>query len=214
MKRLSSLPVLGLLFLGAALAAGPVLAAVNGVPDTVAVASPALSAATTSKGGCTPTNPCAMVTPALSNAPMATPEAPPQPDLPASKPVAAADAPAAPANSAGANPCPPAGARGAFARGGFGSRGGFGGPGGAGAMGRGEGFRRFAQTNDRNGGAENGRGFGGGFGGAGRDGAGRGTGRGFGPGFAQRFGQGRGLGRGPGGCARPGAAPAAGSTPH
>jgi len=94
-----------LLLLGAALAAGPVLAKVTGVPDTVAVVSPPLSTLGSSKDGCTPINPCATLNPALGSAPLPTPETPPQPDLPAN------DAAPEPAPAA-ASPCPPAGARG------------------------------------------------------------------------------------------------------
>jgi hypothetical protein len=171
-RRLTRQPLLSLLLLGATLAAGPVLAKITGAPDTVAVVSSPLGTSNTTKNGCTPVNPCAVVTPALGSVTMSTPEMPAQPDLPAS-PAAAADAPAAPATPAGAaqaaaNPnCPPAGARGQFVgRNGQGTRGA--GQGG-GQAGRGEGFRRFAQAGSRNGGAEGGgRGFGGGFGGAGR----------------------------------------------
>lgn len=162
MQRLTSAPFLGLLFLGATLAAGPVLAKITGAPDTVAVVSPSLSTSNATTTGCTPANPCAVVTPALGSVTMSTPEMPAQPDLPADTAAGKPAAPAAPAGAAqtAAKPnCPPAG----------------------------DGFRRFARAGNRNGGAEGGgRGFGGGVGGTGRGqqmaqngGAGAGRGRGF-----------------------------------
>jgi translation initiation factor IF-2 len=179
-SRLSCLPFGGLLLLGAALAAGPVLAKVTGVPETVAVVTPALSSVTTSRAGCTPLNPCAIVTPALGNAPLPTPETPAQPDLPATTDAPAANAPAAPspARTAAASPnCPPAGARGAFARGQFAGRAGQ--PG----QGRGEGSRGFG---GRNGGAGRGAGTGGAMAAGGRGGQQ----------FSQNPGRGQGFGSG------------------
>ena len=198
-----------LLFLGAALAAGPVLAKVTGAPDTVAVVSPPLSTSAAARGGCTPINPCAVTSPDLGNVSLPAASMPPQPDLPATNdapPAAApaAAAPAAPGRVQAANPnCPPAGARGPGGQ--FAGRGG---P-SAGQAGA-EGFRRFAQAGSRNGGAEGGRGFG--AGGAGRGQANAGGAGGAGRGGqasrgGQQFamnGQGRGAGfaRGGDGCPR------------
>jgi hypothetical protein len=114
-QRLISTPFLGLLLLGATLAAGPVLAKITGVPDLTAAVSPAISSFNATKSGCTPINPCAMVTPALGSVTMPVPEMAAQPDLPTSTAAAAAPAGAAPARAANPN-CPPAGARRGFAR--------------------------------------------------------------------------------------------------
>lgn len=142
MKRLACL-----LSLGAALVAAPVLGAVTGAAPTVAVVSPPLSKVTTS-GGCTPINPCAVVTPALDNAPLPAPENSAQPDLPADTPSVAGAAAPAPPRTANAT-CPPArgGQRRSFA--------GRSGDGQAGA----EGLHRLAQAGARAGVA--GRGAGG-----------------------------------------------------
>lgn len=181
MKRLACL-----LFLGAALGATglwPALAKVTGASETVAVVSPPLSAVRPS-GGCTPVNPCAVATPALSDVTLPAPESPPQPQD-ASGAVAGATPAAAPApaqatapgaNAAQAN-CPPLQGRG---RGDFAGRGGA--PGG---QGRGDFAGRAGQGRG---------GFAGRFG-QGRDGGG--AGRGNGPGgrgqqFAQNFRGGRG----------------------
>jgi hypothetical protein len=146
-----------LLSLGIALVSAPVLGAVSGVPPTVAAVSPPLSSVSNG-GGCTPVNPCAVVTPALGNAPLPAPEMPAQPDLSAATQTSAT-APAAQAPRAASSDCPPAGGQ---RRAQFAGRGGNG-P-GAGGRGGAEGFRRFAQAGARNGNGEGGRGAGNGQG--------------------------------------------------
>ena len=150
MKRLACL-----LFLGTALAL-PALAKVAGVPDTVAVVAPPASTVRSAPAGCTPISPCAVVTPALSDAALPAPQAPPQPDLsadvPITAPAAGGVAPTTPAPRAAAagSPanCPPVGGRGEFAgrgRGGEGGRGDFAGRFGQGRGEAGRGGQQFAQ---------------------------------------------------------------------
>lgn len=177
MQRLPSLPFWSLLLLGVALTAAPVLAKITGAPDTVAAVSPAISTVTTAKTGCTPINPCAIVTPALGSATLPTPDMPAQPSRAASTGATVPTAPNPPAGAApaqAANPnCPPAGARGGFAGGQRGA-GQFAGRGQAGGAGRGQ---QLAQN--------------------GRGGGGQGRGEGRGQGFV----------RGADGCPRPAGAP-------
>src|SRR4051812_28019778 len=88
----------------------PAFAQVRGAPDTVAVVSPPVSSVSVNQNGCTPVNPCAVVTPALGSAPLPQPETPPQPNLPGTSSAPAATMPARAA--AAPADCPPVGARG------------------------------------------------------------------------------------------------------
>lgn len=90
------------------LAAPPALAQVKGAPGIVAVAPPPLSSVPgPSTSGCTPVNPCAVVTPALDSVSLPAPVTAPQPDLPTRAPAQAAPRPAPAARSSSQIPCPP-----------------------------------------------------------------------------------------------------------